>query len=222
MQRAAAQLRILHAGLALLSLAGCGQQSTPSRFSGEGGDDVTAVVDRDATPRAFGVCHGHNCHFHSVARLSEDQWQAIVELFAVPPVSAQEERRRIGEAVALVERAVGEQLGTKADRPRAPFVVVDPTQLDCVDESTNSSTVLHMLDNAALLRWHAVGEPAVRGNPLLISIHFTAVAIEKSTNARYAVDSWFYANGVPPVIVPLAAWRDGYDPEKSKAPIAAR
>jgi hypothetical protein len=208
---------ILCAVLALPSFGGCMGPSTPSRFSDRTGDDVTANVDRNATPGAFGICHGYNCHFHNVARLTEGQWQAILDLFATSPMSAKEERDRIGEAVALVERAVGEQLGTKADRPRSPLVVVDPTQLDCVDESTNTSTTLHMLDNAALLRWHTVGRPTVRGNPLLLRlIHFTAVVVERNTNAHYAIDSWFYANGAQPIIVPLAEWRDGYDPEKSR------
>ena len=197
-----------------LSLACCNGPSTPSRFSTDDGDNAMAHVDRAATPDAFGVCHGHNCHFHDTARLSEAQWREIRTLFDAAPASPAEERARIGEAVARVERAVGELLGTQADRPRAPVITVDPTQLDCVDEATNTSTVLHMLRNAELLRWHAVGEPAVRGSPFLFSIHFTAVAIEKGTGAAYAIDSWFHANGAPPVIVPLSQWRDGYDPEK--------
>jgi hypothetical protein len=200
--------------VALPSLVACTGPSTPSRFSDQTGGDVTANVDRNATPGAFGICHGYNCHFHDIARLTDDQWREILNLFAAPSASAAEERDRIGEAVAIVERSVGEQLGTRADRPRSPPIVVDPTQLDCVDESTNTSTTLHMLDNAGLLRWHAVDRPAVRGNPFLLRlIHFTAVVVEKNTNAYYAIDSWFYENGVPPVIVPLVAWRDGYDPK---------
>jgi hypothetical protein len=210
----AALLRPVCAAAALLSLAACAGPSVPSRFSGDG-NDVTAYVDRDARPEAFGVCHGHNCQFHNIARLTADQWQEILDLFAAPAASAEAERECIGQAVALVERAVGELFGTKADRPRAPVVTVDPTQLDCVDESTNTSTVLHMLDNAALLRWHAVSTPAVRGSPFLLSIHFTAVVVEKGNGAPYAIDSWFHANGVPPVIVPLSRWSAGYDPARS-------
>jgi hypothetical protein len=173
-------------------------------------------------PGAFGVCHGYNCQFFDVGGLTGDQWRAILDLFATQPASATEERSRVGEAVALVERAVGEQIGTKADRPRAPLNIIDPTQLDCVDESINTSTTLHMLENAGLLRWHVVGEPAVRGGLLLFDIHFTAVMIEKGAGTPYAVDSWFYANGVPPVIVPLAAWRAGHDPEKRDSRAAVR
>jgi hypothetical protein len=198
-----------------LSLSCCAGTSTPSRFSTDDGGDLMSHVDRDATPEAFGVCHGHNCHFHDTVRLTAAQWQEIRALFAPAPASPAEERARIGKAVALVETAVGELLGTKADRPRAPAIAVDPTQLDCVDEATNTSTVLHMLGNAGLLRWHAVGEPAVRGSPFLLSIHFTAVVTEKGTGAPYAIDSWFHATGVLPEIVPLARWSDGYDPEKN-------
>ena len=200
--------------LALLAFAGCADGSTASRVPGAAGQDVAENVDRGATPGAFGVCHGYGCHSHDIAGLSGQQWRHVLEVFKSPATSAKEERDRIAEAVGFVERAVGEQLGTKGDRPRAPMILIDSTQLDCVDESTNTSTTLHMLNNAGLLRWHTVGEPTPRGTVLLLNIHFTAVVIEKETRMPYAIDSWFYANGVPPVIVPLATWQRGYDPDK--------
>ena len=42
--------------------------------------------------------------------------------------------------------------------------------------------------------------------------HNTAVIIEKISGDEFVVDSWFFDNGTPPVIVPLESWLAGYDP----------
>jgi hypothetical protein len=57
-----------------------------------------------------------------------------------------------------------------------------------------------------------IGEAAWRGNFVDGWPHNTAVLIENGTGASYAVDSWFFANGVEPAIVPLDEWKAGWRP----------
>ena len=45
--------------------------------------------------------------------------------------------------------------------------------------------------------------------------HTTAVIEDIGTGTRYAVDSWFFDNGIPPAIVELSAWKKGWGPGDS-------
>ena len=71
-----------------------------------------------------------------------------------------------------------------------------------------------MLAKEGLLRWHRVEDRVTRGWFLLGWPHTTAVVSEVKTGARWVVDSWFFENGIPPVIVPLELWKTGWRPEK--------
>ncbi len=59
-----------------------------------------------------------------------------------------------------------------------------------------------------LLKWHQVAERK-RRNPWLFNIHWSATILERESQQVYAVDSWFFENGHPPVIQPIEAWLSG-------------
>ena len=199
-------------GAILAAVAGCTTVPLVSDFPGADDPQVSAAVDRRALPGAFTICHGYGCQWRSPAGLTPAELRSLGAMFAPPAATAAEERERVRAAVALIETAVGERIGTIADKPRTPFSFMDRTQLDCVDESINTSTTLHLLHGAGFLRWHTPGEPSQRGRALFLSIHFTAVLIETGTGARWAVDSWFFEPGAPPAVMPLEVWRDGWQP----------
>ena len=122
------------------------------------------------------------------------------------------ERAAISNAIALVERLVGGRIGTDKDVPGLAFKSAgDRTQQDCIDESTNTTTYLTMLAEDGLLRFHAVARPASRGVFLDFRwYHQTAVIAEIGGGAEFVVDSWFNANGVPPVVTTLRNWQTSY------------
>lgn len=164
-------------------------------------------------PDRFNVCHSHGCDGIATIGLTSQQWQQVTRLFADKPASAAEERKRIAQAVALLERLAGPLAGTADDRGGNFNGFGRLTaQQDCVDESTNSTTYLTLLETNGLLHWHTVREPAMRGYLFRGWPHLTAVIVEKGSGEEWAVDSWFYDNGTPPAIVPLAVWRDGWKP----------
>jgi hypothetical protein len=206
---------LLYAGVAVLTV-GCASPPQPTANSGPDDPLVASGVDREATPAAFSVCHGYGCASLHMIGLNDREAAELRALFEPSAPSAAEERKRVAQAVALLEQAAARRLGTDADLPRTPYSMGDPAQLDCVDESINTSTFLHLLDSQGWLRWHRVGDPAERFRFMRFGRHYTAVLIETGpgdANRRYAVDSWFHANGVPAEVVALPVWRAGWDPD---------
>ena len=130
--------------------------------------------------------------------LTSDEWREIQRLFRPPADNAIEERRRLSIAVGRCETFVGRKLETSDDRGGTFEAFGYQGQLDCVDEATNTTTFLRMLEHGGLLKWHvalATGWP-----------HSTATVIEVSSGGSYAVDSWVLDNGRDPLVVPLENW----------------
>ena len=166
------------------------------------------------SPQAFSICHGHTCAYITSLSLSNAQWQEVSDIFEPPALSPVQERERIREAIALLERRVGALSGTDADQGRNLAGLGKPGQMDCIDESTNTSVYLYMLQADGLLRWHRLEHRLSRGPFTLVlqPPHSTAVIRELGSGRRYAVDSWFLDNGAPPFIVPVEQWKRGWQP----------
>ncbi|MBU6235894.1 MAG: hypothetical protein KGQ41_08615, partial [Alphaproteobacteria bacterium] len=97
-------------------------------------------------------------------------------------------------------------------------------QQDCVDESTNTTTYLRLLEMKGWLKFHTVSAPNSRlfltsGN---LGPHSTAVIEDKKTKAKFAVDSWYHDNGEPAEIVDLQEWKSGWKPQGPQKPVKAR
>ncbi len=176
----------------------------------------------DPTPGKFSVCHGGTCTIVSQVALDENQWERIAAVFAPTVGDAQEERARIAEAIAQFETVVGVITDTSDDRAENRLGKAWWSQMDCIDESTNTTTYMRILAKAGFLRWHRVEDRVTRGWFLFGWPHTTAVVSEMKTGARWAVDSWFFENGRPPVIVPLELWKTGWRPPKPPAPVVAQ
>jgi len=179
---------------------------------------VGSLVEHAPTPEAFRVCHGSDCRLETPVALDDRAWNRVRAQFEPAPKTALEERRRIANAIGLMEQLVAKQAGTAKDVGRNLAVADQSTQLDCVDEAVNSSTYLHLIAADGLLQFYAVDMPAHRGGVILA--HNTAVVRETATGQRYAVDSWFYDNGAPAVVLPLQTWLNGWEPGDS-VPIAS-
>ncbi len=186
------------------------------------------------------VCHAYGCRSRTKFTFTPDDLKALTTLMATTRAKAadtpEEERRAVAYAIGWMETRVGNAIGTKDDRAGMDFTGSgDPTQQDCVDEATNTTSYLTVLANAGLLRHHSVGVPFSKENYLRgVSgwTHWTAVLIEKSYNPpalaaknkapgskapavagyagkpgqKWAVDSWIYPNGENPAVVRTEDW----------------
>jgi hypothetical protein len=158
------------------------------------------------------VCHAYGCRMQTPFRFTDEDIAALGSVMAKTRKadSAHEERRAVAYAIAWMERRTGDVIGTSADRPGMDFTASgDPTQQDCVDEATNTTSYLLILERNGLLKHHSVGTPFSKEN-LLRGIagwpHWTAVLKETANGQRWAVDSWIYANGENPAIVEAEKW----------------
>lgn len=130
-----------------------------------------------------------------------------------PLQSPEAERERIKTAIGLFEQKVGAKTGTSVDI-HGTFFKTGKYQLDCVDESTNTTVYLSLLQQKGLIRFHRVEGPSVR-LPLIHAgrwPHQTAVITELNTSEFFAVDSWFHDNGAPAEIISLKEWKEGWKP----------
>jgi hypothetical protein len=141
------------------------------------------------------VCHAYGCRkqtkFTFVASDVESLRDLMRSTRGDAPDDAEQERRAVAYAVGWMETRVGAAIGTGTDRAGMDFEGSgDPTQQDCVDEATNTTSYLNVLANAGLIRHHTVGIPFAKENYLRgISgwTHWTAVLVERAPSDQRAV-----------------------------------
>ncbi len=164
------------------------------------------------SPQAFSICHSMSCHSVSNVSLSQTEWQRVRRQFEPVAQNAEAERQQIAAAIALLEKLVGNKTGTAGDRAKNHSPGSRFGQLNCIDEATNTSVYLRMMDNEGLLNWHRAAPRTSRGPLTGQAPHNTASIIESLSQQRYAVDAWFFANGQPPAIVLMDRWKQGWRP----------
>tara|TARA_Y100000031_G_scaffold139694_1_gene166674 strand:+ start:564 stop:1256 length:693 start_codon:yes stop_codon:yes gene_type:complete len=173
-------------------------------------------LNPEQTTGSFEHCKGYGCKTISAISLSEQEWNAIEKHFSPQPQNAQKERQSIAASIAEFEKIVGQKTGTSND-VWGTFQSLGQGQLDCVDESTNTTIYLMLLEQNNLLKYHTTSAPDTR-LPLIHGgrwPHQTATIIETQTQEKYVVDSWFHNNAEPAEIVPLKTWKSGWKPNTS-------
>lgn len=171
--------------------------------------DFSAAPPRGNT---VSVCSAYGCNKQTRVRFSSAHISEIRKVMDTykRTKSAADERRAVAYAISWMEKHVGRVVGTSKDRPGMDYAGSgDPTQQDCVDEATNTTSYLMVLSHNDLLKFHRVGTPFSKGN-ILAGVqywpHWTAVLYDNETGTKYAVDSWIYKNGENPAIVEADKW----------------
>ncbi len=159
------------------------------------------------------VCHAYGCTKRTKFTFSNGDLAdlaGVMKKWRSKADTAEEERRGVAYAIGWIEVRVGNTIGTKDDRAGMDFSASgDPTQQDCVDEATNTTSYLTMLQTNGLIKHHTVAVPFARENYLRGVAgwtHWTAVLVENGNKQRWAVDSWIYANGENPAVVKAEEW----------------
>ena len=171
------------------------------------------------TQKSFPHCEGYGCPTFKNVELAQSDWNRIQKTFGEKAKNAGQEREKIAKTIGEFERIVGPLTGTDVDR-RGTFIATGKGQLDCVDESTNTTIFLMLLKQQGLIPHHEIEQPQVRW-PIISGrgwMHQTAVITDKETGKQYAVDSWFEDSWINPWIVDLDAWRNGWHPDMVKNP----
>ncbi len=163
-----------------------------------------------ASKQSFPHCSDYDCATVQLANFWPREWKKVEAVFKPKAKTAAKEREQIATAIMMMERIIGPITGTDGDVGDT-FKKTGKGQLDCVDESTNTSVYLDLLRQEGLIKFHTLEAPVARA-PMFRWPHQTAVIRDKKTGEFYAVDSWFNDNGEPIYIVPLETWRDGWKP----------
>ena len=197
--------QLLAAATIALVISGC-SVIPASRF-------VEAYGEPNPDPQHLRLCHGYACRFVTPVGLLPEEWRAVSARFQPPAPSAAAERQQIGLAVAQLTVSASRHAGIAVRQRRELINRNDPSQLDCVDETVNTTTYLMLLSRAGLLRWHRVGAPAHRGTLVTLDVANTPVLFENGTEKGFAVDTAFADPGLPPYIVPIETWLAAIIPE---------
>ncbi len=160
------------------------------------------------TPRLVVVCHDFGCAQRTPVGLSAGDLATLSSLLAPGRASAEAERRAVAAAEAWFDRRVGPAAGTTHRIARANGIGASVGQMDCIDTSRNSTSLLLILDQLHLLHHHKVEGPEARG--FLLDgrgPHATAVLTDIHTGKQWAVDSWTHKYGEKPDVIPLEVWK---------------
>ena len=168
------------------------------------------------------VCYNYGCLAQAEVVYADGQLRELGEIFA-PAQDAADERAAIAVAIGRLLGWAGKQSPIFADRGGNYDDDGVNGGMDCIDHSTTTTRLLQMMAAQGWLRFHRVLEPVLRSR-FLIFAHYSALIeqtdeIDAATPAderRYVVDSWFFDNGQPAVVMPLAQWQAGEVPHGAK------
>lgn len=155
------------------------------------------------------ACHGYGCVRRMAISVDSAWLDRASALLRAGGGSPEAERQALAQVVGTYTAYVSANLGGKPDIPGSPPQLSNVHgQMDCLDETANTTSLLLVLQDQGLLTYHRVGSPESRGfffdgrYP-----HFTAIIAEKRTGVQWAVDPWKRAPGQRPDILPLIKWR---------------
>lgn len=176
---------------------------------------VTLAADAD---ERVSVCFNYGCAAQAEVVFSDAQLQSLAALIDLAPDAAAE-RVAVAVAVGRLLQIAGTQSPIRADRGGNIADDGVSGKMDCIDHSTTTTRLLQMIERLGWLRFHRVGEIVLRHRFLLFD-HYSAQLLETGIDAendetagRYVIDSWFFNNGQPAAVMPLAIWLAGAYPD---------
>jgi hypothetical protein len=154
------------------------------------------------------VCYGFVCRRREILDFTPGDRAALTKILAAGKASAAAERAAVQKAVIWFDRRMGPVIGTEKRVAKADIRAFDDKHnFDCWDTTRNTTSLLLVLQEWNLFRYHVVGDPHYRGNPLVFQLpHNTAVLVERATNVEWVVDMWPRGYSEPPDVMPLAQW----------------
>jgi hypothetical protein len=173
---------------------------------------------RASANEVVSVCYNYGCLSEDDVLYSTMQLKRVKELLE-DGRSAVHERALLGVAVGWMLGWAGQQTPVSADRGGNYADDGIYGRMDCIDHSTTTTRLLRLIERRGWMRFHRVLEPALRAR-FFVFEHYSAQIEEMQKEnpmadapERYVVDSWFFDNGQPAVVMPLENWLAGEGPE---------
>ena len=171
---------------------------------------LSLVQAVEARVQKIEICYDFSCKTRQQVVLSTEEWRSVIGWFYPAATTAAEEREQLRQAVGWMEVIVGRHTPTYRDKglnlEKNPEF---PGQLDCIDESLNITTYMHLFHEQGHLRRHRVVDRAYR--TVGFDAHWAGQIEDIETGERFVIDSWFQDNGMLPYISPSTDWFDVTD-----------
>jgi hypothetical protein len=157
---------------------------------------------------AMTVCYGFVCRRREILNFTPGDRAALTRIISAGRASAAAERAAVQRAVIWFDRRMAPLIGTNKRVANADIRAMDDKHnYDCWDTTRNVTGLLLVLQQWGLLKFHTVGDPHYRGNPLTDQLpHNTAVLVERANKVEWVVDMWPRGYAQPPDVMTLAKW----------------
>jgi hypothetical protein len=154
------------------------------------------------------VCYGFVCRRREILTFTPGDRAALSQILNAGHASAAAERAAVQRAVVWFDRRMGPVIGTNKRVAKADFRYFDDKHnYDCWDTTRNTTSLLLVLQEWKLLKFHTVGDPHYRGNTLVLQTpHNTAVLVERATKVEWVVDLWPRGYLQPPDVMTVQKW----------------
>ena len=154
------------------------------------------------------VCYGFVCRRREILTFTPGDRAALAQLLNAGHASAATERAAVQKAVVWLDRRMGPVIGTNKRVAKADFRYFDDKHnYDCWDTTRNTTSLLLVLQEWKLLKFHSVGDPHYRGNTLVLQTpHNTAVLVDRATKIEWVVDLWPRGYLQPPDVMTVQKW----------------
>jgi len=168
----------------------------------------TSVSINPPSATSMTVCYGFVCRRREMLDFTAADRKALTQIMTAGRASAVAERAAAQKAVIWFDRRMGPILGTDKRVAKADFRYFDDKHnYDCWDVTRNTTSLLLVLQDWALLKYHVVGDPHYRGNALVLQTpHNTAVLVDRATKVEWVVDLWPRGYLQPPDVMTVEKW----------------
>ncbi len=160
------------------------------------------------TAQRMTVCYAFGCRRREMLDFTAADRAALTRIMAAGRASAAAERAAAQKAEIWFDRRMGPILGTDKRVAKADFRARDDAHnYDCWDTTRNTMSLLLVLQEWGLLKYHVVGDPHYRGNALVLQTpHNTAVVVERATKVEWVLDVWPRGYAQPPDVMTVEKW----------------
>jgi hypothetical protein len=169
----------------------------------------TSVSIFPPSATAMTVCYGFVCRRREILNFTSGDRSALTQIIASGRSSAAAERAAVQRAVIWFDRRMGPVIGTNKRVANADVRALDDKHnYDCWDTTRNVTSLLLVMQQWGLFKYHVVGDPHYRGNLLELQLpHNTAVLVDRATKQEWVVDMWPRGYAQPPDVMTLAQWQ---------------
>lgn len=180
-----------------------------------------------AATEEVSICYNYGCLAQARIAYSDAQLGWVrVRLAAARDAPA--ERATLAEIVGRLYAWAGQQSPIWRDKGGDYADDAVDGRMDCIDHAASTTRLLRMIEARGWLKYHRVLDQVRRS--FLIMQHYSAAIEEivplaergrpratqhvgaERAPQRYVVDSWFFDNGAPALVMPMDEWLRGGGP----------